>query len=236
MNAHETRCKRWLVVVLFAIAMAWVEAAVVFYLRTMIDRIEPYQPYPLPIFGGLAAAELPRELATLIMIFTVGWLAGKTRPSRLGYALITFGVWDIFYYIFLKVLTDWPHSLLDWDVLFLLPLPWWGPVLAPVCIAVLMILWGTLVTQNETPERPFCAGGKAWALNLIGCVVALIVFMIDGIAVIGHGEHALRNVLPTAFNWPVFGIAQLLMAAPIFEIARQLRHRRSVPLALTQTT
>ncbi len=235
MNANETRFKRWLVVVLFAIAMAWVESSVVFYLRTMIDRIEPYQPYPLPIFGGLAAAELPRELATLIMIFTVGWLAGKTRQSRVGYALIAFGVWDIFYYVFLKVLTNWPHSLLDWDALFLLPLPWWGPVLAPVCIAALMILWGTLVTQNEMPERSFCAGWKAWTLNLIGCLVALIVFMVDEIAVVGHGEHALRNVLPTAFNWPVFSIALLLMAAPVFKILRQLRQRRSIPLALTQT-
>ena len=27
----------------------------------------------------------------------------------------------------------WPETVLDWDILFLLPLPWWGPVIAPVC-------------------------------------------------------------------------------------------------------
>ena len=48
-------------------------------------------------------------------------------------------------------MSGWPRSLFDWDVLFLLPLPWWGPVLAPVSIAVLMIVWGTIVT--ESPER-----------------------------------------------------------------------------------
>jgi len=121
-------------VVVYAIAMAWVESAVVFYLRTMIDRIEPYQPDPFPVIGGFASIELPREFATLVMLFAVGLLAGRTWRARIGYAAIAFGVWDIFYYVFLKMMCDWPHSLLDWDILFLLPLPWWGPVLAPVLI------------------------------------------------------------------------------------------------------
>ena len=123
---------RWGMVVIYAMAMAWVESAVVFYLRSMMDRIEPYQSNPLPVIGGFALVELPRELATLIMLFAVGWLAGRTWRARFGYAAIAFGVWDIFYYVFLKIICGWPHSLLDWDVLFLLPLPWWGPVLAPV--------------------------------------------------------------------------------------------------------
>ena len=49
--------------------------------------------------------------------------------------VVVFGVWDIFYYVFLRVLVTWPASLLDWDILFLIPLPWVGPVLAPVLIA-----------------------------------------------------------------------------------------------------
>jgi len=132
--------QRWSVVVLFAIAMAWVEAAVVLYLRTLVDRLDPYQPHPLPVEGALGGAELVREVATLVMLGTVGWIAGRTWRSRLAYAVVAFGVWDLFYYVFLRPLTGWPRSLLDWDILFLLPLPWWGPVLAPVLIAGLMIL------------------------------------------------------------------------------------------------
>ena len=116
---------RWWFVILYAAAMAWVESAVVFYLRSMIDRLEPYQPDPFPVIGGFAPVELPREFATLVMLFAVGALAGRTWRSRLGYAAVAFGVWDIFYYVFLKIICGWPHSLLDWDVLFLLPLPWW---------------------------------------------------------------------------------------------------------------
>ena len=77
--------------------------------------------------------------ATLLMIATLGLLAGSTWRRRAGYAAIAFGAWDIFYYVFLRLISGWPRTLLDWDILFLLPLPWWGPVLAPVSIALVMI-------------------------------------------------------------------------------------------------
>src|SRR4051812_17625992 len=44
---------RWCLVVVFAAGMAWVEAASVYYLRAMVDRIEPYQMNPLPMHGVL---------------------------------------------------------------------------------------------------------------------------------------------------------------------------------------
>ena len=104
MNRHHIR--RWLCVVGYATAMAWVEAAVVFYLRRMVNRIEPFQSTPLPEFGGIGPAEMVREFATLAILVTVGWLAGQTRRARVGYCLLAFGVWDIFYYVFLKHAND----------------------------------------------------------------------------------------------------------------------------------
>lgn len=207
---------RWLTVVIFATGMAWVESAVVYYLRSLIHRIEPYQPNPLPVAGGFGFAEMVRELATMVMLLTVGILAGRNWKSRLGYSAIAFGVWDIFYYVFLKVMCGWPHSLLDWDILFLLPLPWWGPVLAPVSIALLMILWGTVVSSWRIERAR--NGWKAWALNFCGVILALYLFMADSIKVANGGVDALRNVLPQGFNWPLFCVALLLMAAPILEL------------------
>lgn len=212
--------KRWLIVVTFAAAMAWVESAVVLYLRTLINRIEPYQPHPFPIVGGFAMPELVREAATLVMLFTVGWLAGKTWRSRWGYAAIAFGVWDILYYVFLKQMCGWPHSLGDWDILFLLPLPWWGPVWAPVTIALLLIAWGTLASQFPPPfVRPRV---RLWVLNIVGMLVALYVFMCDSLRVAGGGADAIRDVLPAQFNWPLFCIALGLMAAPVIHLGRQI--------------
>jgi hypothetical protein len=219
---HQTKGahRRWLTVVIFATAMAWVESAVVFYLRTMVDRIEPYQPHPLPLATGFGLAELVREAATLIMLLTVGMLAGGTWRSRIGYAAIAFGVWDIFYYVFLKLMCGWPHSLLDWDILFLLPLPWWGPVLAPVLIAVLMILWGTLATRFEPPREFSRPNWSVWGLNALGMALALYVFMADALRVSDGGVPALRTMLPTQFNWPLFCVALALMSAPVIQLCR----------------
>jgi len=215
---------RWAIVVAFAIAMAWVEAASVFYIRALVDRIEPYQADPLPINGALGNVELWREASTLVMIATLGLLAGGTWRRRTGYAALAFGVWDIFYYVFLRAISGWPKTLLDWDILFLLPLPWWGPVLAPVIIAVVMILWGTLVTQSgdEAADAHW-----AWALAVTGIAVALAVFMIDAWRAIPHGRQAVLQVLPTAFNWPVFWVAVLLMAVPALHHAALLSARRA---------
>ena len=119
-----------------------------YYLRVMVDRIDPYQANPLPIRGVLGQVELVREAATLVMLVTIGMLAGRTRHAQVGYTAVAFGVWDIFYYVFLGMIGGWPRSLFDWDILFLLPVPWWGPVLAPVSIALLMIVGGTLASQT----------------------------------------------------------------------------------------
>jgi len=220
-----TEKKRWLIVFLFAVAMAWVESAVVVDLRTLVNRLEPYQANPLPFVPKLEEIELIRQFATLIMLFTVGWLAGQTWLKRWGYALLAFGVWDILYYVFLKIIVDWPHSLWDWDILFLLPLPWWGPVIAPMLIAALMIVCGMLVTQFENlwPSR------RAWVFNLSGCMLALLVFMADAIRAADGGTEALRQVLPVWFNWPVFIIAFIMMAVPVIEMLKQIRNGRNHP-------
>jgi hypothetical protein len=225
MKTNQSNFTRWWMVVLYAIAMAWVESAVVFYLRSMLNRIEPYQFNPLSIIGGFASVELSRELATMIMLFAVGFLAGRTWRARIGYAAVAFGVWDIFYYVFLKVICGWPHSLLDWDILFLLPLPWWGPVLAPILISLLLILWGTFASQFERILPPMLSNWRVWVLNFAGVTLALYVFMVDAIAAAPRGVEAIRTVLPEKFSWFVFCVAWLLMAAPVVQTSRQLLKR-----------
>jgi len=213
---------RWLIVFIFATAMAWMESATVVYLRTLVGRIDPHQANPLPVSVGLGQTEIIREAATLIMLLTVGLLAGHTWRSRVGYTLIAFGVWDIFYYVFLAVISGWPRSVMDWDVLFLIPLPWWGPVIAPVLIATLMVIGGTLVSRFDQPARPIWPARWTWLFNLSGVVLALYAFMADAIRAAGGGAEAVRKLLPTSFNWPLFIIALALMAVPILDVSRKI--------------
>jgi len=220
---------RWLLVVLFSIAMAWVESAVVLYLRVLTHRIQPYQSDPLPLLAGVGQVELVREAATILMLLAVGWLAGHTVRSRLAFFTIAFSVWDIFYYVFLIPLTGWPKSLLDWDILFLLPLPWWGPVIAPVSISLLLITGCTLVIQFDQPESPLWPDRRVLAAGMVGAGLALYVFMSDAIRVLDQGADVIRQVLPTAFNWPLFGLGLALMALPVVNLAVLKRAKSKVP-------
>jgi hypothetical protein len=226
--------RTWFVVVLFAVAMAWVESASVYYLRVLVDRVQPYQADPLPIHGTIGAVELVREFATLVMLACVGIIGGGTRRQQAGLAAVAFGVWDIFYYVFLRMLDRWPTSLFDWDILFLLPLPWWGPVFAPVCIAALMIVGGTLaarpamqtVQTRLTSRRERLTG---WCLQGAGVALALYVFMADALAATTRGLDP-AHTLPSRFNWPLFTMAFALMSAPVahevWRLARDVQNRR----------
>ncbi len=216
--------KRWILAVIYAIAMAWLESATVFYLRSLSGKLQPYQTGPLPFIAGslpLGEIEMVREAATLVMILAVGLLAGRSSRARLGYAMVVFGFWDIFYYAFLNIMTGWPSSLLDWDVLFLLPLPWWGPVLAPMLISLLLITGGTLLVYVNQGGYALYPKPAANLLCLVGVVIGLYAFMTDAIQALPGGEVAARNVLPVSFNWPLFGAALVLMAAPILDLIRQ---------------
>ena len=211
---------RFALTVIFSIAMAWMEASTVVYLRTLVNRIEPYQQTPLPIINSFGVTEIVREAATLIMLLTVSWLAGASWKSKLGLFMLAFGVWDIFYYLFLKIIVGWPHSLFNWDILFLIPLPWWGPVLSPILISIVLIILGSLLAQSEINNATFRFGKLGWSFYLCGIVIALYVFMAHSIDVIGKRNRGVEE-LPTQFDWPLFILALLLMLMPVFEAGIQ---------------
>jgi len=215
--------QRWLIVVLIAAAAAWMEATTVVYWRSVLGRLQPYQPNPLPN-GAFAGTEALREAAWLVMVAAVGLLAGRSWRSRLGYALVVFGTLQILYYLSLSILIGWPRSPLDWDLLFLIPLPWWGPVVAPSLIAALMVVGGTLVTRVGENGLEWWPGRVAVMLCGVGTLLALYAFMQDALRAFLQGAPSTRDVLPTRFSWEMFVPAVCLMAAPVADVGwRALR-------------
>ena len=222
-TSRPSRFGQWLGVVFFAVAMAWVESVVVLYLRSLSQEFDPYEPVQLPLGANILRAEMVREAATLLMLGSVGWLAGQTWRSRVALAIVAFGTWDIFYYVFLVPLTGWPRSLLDWDILFLLPLPWWGPVLAPALIACVMIAGGTLVALRDSPEQPICPSRYPSLAALVGGTLALYVFMEDALRVLPEGVERFLDLRPERFDWPLFLLALVFLSAPVVELAWRAR-------------
>ena len=188
----------WLVV--FSIAMAFVEAAVVVYLRRIFypdGFVFPLRVLDLGDSGGwLLLVEICRELATLVMLTAVAVLSGQSWIDRWAYFLLAFGFWDIFFYVFLKLLINWPATLFDWDILFLIPWPWIGPVFAPVAMSVVMIFCAILVFRRQLQGRDFKLGRIGVLLLLVGTAVVLFSFLRDRPA-------ALNQQPPQAYWYPL---------------------------------
>ena len=172
---HRTRI---ILILLFGVAMAYVEAMVVVYLRELLYP-EGFS-FPLKLMPlNLIAMELFRELTSIVMLVAVAAIAGKKFWERFGYFIILFGIWDIFYYIWLKVTIDWPSSFFDWDILFLIPIPWIGPVIAPVLVALLMVIIGLSITSLFVRGYTFRPTALTWVLSVVGTTALLFSFMRD---------------------------------------------------------
>jgi hypothetical protein len=198
----------WLII--YAIAMAYVESAVVVYLRPI------YHPqgfaFPMaPLEPGMVAIEMGREVATLVMLLGVAMLAGTERWSRFLAFCVSFGVWDVFYYVWLWVLLGWPPSLLTWDVLFLIPVPWIGPVLAPVIVSIALVTGGLLLLRKRARGEPIRFPAPLWTLLVVGGLLVVSSFTLDF-------RVALLQLEPPPFRWGLFstgvtlGVAALVLA------------------------
>ena len=178
MSNSRTILNKVLALTLFSIAMGLLEAVVVVYLR------ELYYPagftFPLASMSErIYITELLREVATIVMLVCLSAAAGRSFYERLAYFLMNFAIWDIFYYVFLKLLLGWPATLLDWDILFLIPITWIGPVLAPVLCSLVM-LWMTaliLCYENQGKLLPF--GWLEWGGILGGSLIIFGTFIRD---------------------------------------------------------
>jgi hypothetical protein len=214
--AVRTVRSRLIAVTAYAVAMAYVESAAVLYLRTIYGGIDPAGPRhtlfsPLPDFVGI---EIGREAATMVMLAAVGFLAGATPIARVGAFALAMGTWDAFYYVFLWLFAGWPGSPLAPDVLFLLPLPWWGPVLSPVLVAVLIAVAGAAAMAREAGDGvPPATRSDAFAIA-VGAGLCLVAFMWDALSVLpAGGIEAAYYVRGGPFPWPVYALGVVIGAA-----------------------
>jgi hypothetical protein len=158
----------------------------------------------------LAPIEIGRELATLIMLLSVGWAVGKSLQSRLSFTFIVFGVWDIYYYFWLWFFIGWPNSLFSPDILFLIPLPWWGPVIAPVLIACLMVVGGLLAINAEDNGCKIKFSLTDVLALITGILILLFSFMEDALAIMPARVETLTQLRPISYNWPIYILGLVL--------------------------
>lgn len=195
--------KRIVTVFLFSIAMAYLESAVVVYLRII------YYPegfiFPIKmITDKILLIEIGREAATIIMLATIALLSSRMKQEKFYFFLLAFGVWDIFYYFWLKVFINWPQTLLTDDLLFLIPVPWIAPVLAPILVSIYFITLSIIVLRKIDRGMEIKIGKTNVLYTLIGVILILISF-------IWNYQERLNSASPVEFIWEIFGIGLLFM-------------------------
>ena len=202
---------------LFAFAMAQVEAALVIHLRSLYYPDDPLSIFPIVLMSHRdLAIELVRELATVLMIMAVALLAERNLTRIFAAFVFVFGLWDIFYYVWLKIMIGWPTSWLEWDVLFLIPWPWFGPWICPVLIALLFTLWGGWILLSSSVHR---FSRAALAFFLLGTLHALASFLLPAVTLLPGGEEAFRGYEPGSFLWGLFLTGYLFMFIGLFKVA-----------------
>lgn len=221
----------------FAIAMGYLESAVVIYLRVI------YYPegfnFPLvPMESLLLVTEVFREVATLVMLLATGFIAGKDFTEKFAYFIYNFAIWDIFYYVFLKIFLDWPESLLTWDILFLIPTTWTGPVIGPIILSLLMVWLALIIIIAKGRGKKPALHKIEWSLLITGSVVVILAFIWDysRYVLARHSFVELFKVssaelqaiaydyMPTdPFNWVAYIFGVLLIVSGILLYQRRIK-------------
>jgi hypothetical protein len=230
--------KTILLLTLFSIAMGFMESAVVIYLR------ELYYPkgfqFPLtPITPLLSVVELLREAATIIMLACIGGIAGKTFAQRFSFFVYCFAIWDLFYYVFLKIFLGWPESFFTFDILFLIPVLWVGPVNAPCILSLTMISLMLAAVYFHERDISVTISTREWLIMIFGTIVVILSFTLDYISYVLKSGHQMwtpmsskelfneiSGYIPQSFNWWLFTGGEALIVAGIIRII--IRHKRKV--------
>jgi hypothetical protein len=234
MKSGNNLLHKYLWVSLFAIAFAMIECAVVIYLR------EIYYPegfsFPLNLISNkIAIVEIVRELATMLLLVSIALVADKRFLQAFAWFVYAFAIWDIFYYVFLYVFIGWPQSFLTWDILFLLPFTWVGPVIAPIINSLCMIALAIFVIILQKTVR---INAFQWIALIVGAIIIIVAYTIDYLnfmmvdfsiieLLTGNSSNEIIEkagmYIPQHFPWSIFIIGVTIHVFVIFDITRKAK-------------
>ena len=203
--------KRFVPLFFFAVAMGYLEAAVVIYLREIWYPDGFYFPLKiLPLTDPVLLTEVGREAATIVILIAVAIISGRTGWQKVAYFFFLFGIWDISYYIWLKILINWPPSLGTWDILFLLPIVLVGPVYAPVVVSVTIIFVGMTIVLAEKKGIVIKTTLGTWLIIVFAFILISISFITNTEKALSETEEHFFYLWPLLLVGEIAGIATFL--------------------------
>jgi hypothetical protein len=206
--------RRVVLLVLFGVVFGYVEAAAVVYVRVMYEPIHqrvfperaPDDLFPLfsqeqwaregPAYLQRPWVEVGRELGTVLLVVLLAGAVSRTFRDGFAAFMLAFGVWDLAYYLWLWLLIGWPHSLGEWDLIFAAPVPWVGPVLAPLLVAAAMTLTAAVYFRCAAVGRAMVPRRGHWVAVALGALGIMFAFWWDC-------RNTLAGGAPQPFQWPL---------------------------------
>jgi hypothetical protein len=183
--------------------------------------------FPLTLMSDTnAIVELLREGATIIMLLGIGLLGGRTYNQRFAFFISSFAIWDIFYYVFLKAFLDWPDSFFTWDILFLIPVPWIGPVMDPIIISLTMILLAAILVFRDQQSTSNRLDRKEWILLVAGSLVVIGSWTWEYLqysASVADPSTAINTFVPQTYSWMMFWAGEGLLLLAIYNFWRRTK-------------
>jgi hypothetical protein len=204
---------------ILAVAFAYIESSVVVYLRILYYPEGfrfPVEEMPLTLF----LTEVGREIATIVVLLVLSFLVAQKLKFRVFLFLYCFGIWDLCYYLWLKVLVGWPVTILDWDILFLIPVPWVAPVLSPVLISLFFIAAAVVVNHLESRGGSVSFHRVDWLLEILAALIIVCSYFWET----GSVFH---KTIPERYPWWLWGTG-IVLALSIF-IRRMIQSRKASP-------
>ncbi|MCF7885109.1 MAG: hypothetical protein K9M80_01320 [Candidatus Marinimicrobia bacterium] len=155
--------------------------------------------------------EIFREIFSLTVVFLIAYLSGNNYREKFAALMFTFGLWDIFYYIWLFIIHQWPPSWMTWDVLYRVPIMWTGPVIAPLIVSVCLVSSALIIfyIEHNKIEIEFTSG--MWIFEIIAGTGVIISF-------VWNSQSTLRGAWPGGFPWWLF-LPSILLGLIVFYYA-----------------
>lgn len=218
--------KKLLPLCILGIAFGMIEASVVIYLRPFFAPAD--SPFSLVLLNpeGMTAlqrtlltVEAWREIATLLLIAGAAAVAARSLLHWAAYFVFTFAVWDIFYYIWLSVRIGWPQTLMQWDILFLIPKMWLAPVLVPLLISVMGIVMSMVVVRTLDLRRSVHMAFYHWTPVCLALLLWLISFL-------NKSDKGMTS-FPESYSWWLFVLGMIFCIAATVLFYREFlfKHR-----------
>jgi hypothetical protein len=148
---------------------------------------------------------------------------GQNALQKFCFFMIAFGIWDLFYYVWLWVMASWPENLMTWDFLF-----------SSLLVASAMAGVGSSFIYCEGKSHVIHWRWYDWLVESTCGFLLMVAFCFDWKNILRVPDGAARSGIPNPFAWWLF--LPVLLFAILYAVVRLRQSATERPVSKTRET